>query len=90
MMPRRPAIVIPKIPLFLIASVVNREVKEVGEKLVRIVVKKVKGHYYDISVRTQAICHPLQTVPKADTLPEDPRTGERFDYPQYSMGVADP
>jgi hypothetical protein len=77
MMPRRPAIVIPKIPLFLIASVVSREVKEAGEELVRLVVKKVKGHYYDISVRTRKIIHPLQSVPQADPA-------------EYLMVVADP
>ena len=43
MMPRRPAIVIPKIPLFLIASMVSWKVKKAGEELVRNVVKKVKG-----------------------------------------------
>jgi hypothetical protein len=67
MMPRRPAIVMPKIPLFLIASMVSREVKEAGEELVRIVVKKVKGHYYDISVRTRKLCRALRAeVPKSD------------------------
>lgn len=67
MMPRRPAIVMPKIPLFLIASVVSREVKEAGEELVRIVVKKVKGHYYDISVRTRSVYRVLRpVVPNAE------------------------
>ncbi len=65
MMPRRPAIVIPKIPLFLIGATIKREVKRAGEELVRIVVRRVKGHYYDISVHTQGITHPLQSVPRA-------------------------
>ena len=77
-MPRRPAVVMPRIPLFLIASVVNREVKEVGEKLVRIVVRKVKGHYYEISVRTRTVCRALRpAVPQADLS-------------EYCMVVADP
>jgi hypothetical protein len=68
MMPRRPAVITPKIPLFLIASVVTREVKKAGEELVRIVVKKVKGHYYDISVRTRSVCRVLRPdVPHVET-----------------------
>ncbi len=66
-MPRRPAIVVQKIPLFLIASVVSREVKEAGGELMRIVVKKVKGHYYDINVRTRSVYRALRpAVPQAD------------------------
>jgi hypothetical protein len=64
-MPRRPAVVTPEIPLFLVDPVVRKELKKAGEELVRMVVKKVKGHYYDISVRTRTICHPLQSVPRA-------------------------
>ena len=78
MMPRRPAMVMPKIPLFLIGCVVGREVKKAGEELVRIVVKKVKGHYYDIQVRTRTVCRALRAeVPKADPA-------------EYLMVVADP
>jgi hypothetical protein len=66
-MPRRPAVVTPRIPLFLILPVIRKELKKAGEELVRIVVKKVKGHYYDISVRTRTICHPLQSVQRAGT-----------------------
>ena len=61
-MPRRPAVVTPKIPLFLILPVLRKELKRAGEELVRIVVRKVKGHYYDISVHTRGIEHPLQSV----------------------------
>jgi hypothetical protein len=68
MMPRRPAVITPRIPLFLIASVVSREVKNAGEELVRIVVKKVKGHYFDISVRTRSVYRVLRpAVPQAET-----------------------
>lgn len=66
-MPRRAAVVIPKIPLFLILPVIRKELKKAGEELVRIVVKKVKGHYYDISVRTRTVCRILHPdVPRAD------------------------
>ena len=65
-MPRRPAVVTPKIPLFLIDPVVRKELKKAGEELVRMVVKKVKGHYYDISVRTRRVCRVLHpAVPQA-------------------------
>ena len=66
-MPRRPAVITSKILLFLIPSLVRKEVKKAGEELVRIVVKKVKGHYYDISVRTWSVCRVLHpVVPQAE------------------------
>ena len=66
-MPRRPTVITPRIPLFLIASVVSREVKKAGKELVRIVVKKVKGHYYDISIRTRSVCRVIRPdVPQAE------------------------
>lgn len=61
-MPRRPAIVTLRIPLFLILPFLRRELKRAGEELVRIVVRKVKGHFYDICVNTRGIEHPLQSV----------------------------
>ena len=66
-MPRRPAVVTPKIPLFLLDPVIRKDLKRAGEELVRLVVRKVKGHYYDISVHTRSICHPLQSVQRAGT-----------------------
>jgi hypothetical protein len=77
-MPRRAAVVTPRIPLFLIGPVVTRNVKEVGEELVRIVVKQVKGHFFDISVRTRSVCRALR--------PEVPR----FEPAEYCRLVADP
>ena len=67
MMQRRLAVITSKILLFLIPSLVRKEVKKAGEELVRIVVKKVKGHYYDISVRTRSVCRVLHpAVPQAE------------------------
>ncbi|MHB8053263.1 MAG: hypothetical protein ACYDEZ_08290 [Methanoregula sp.] len=78
MMPRRPAVVMPRIPLFLILPVLRKELKRAGEELVRIVVRKVKGHYYEISVRTRTVCRALRpAVPQADLS-------------EYCMVVADP
>ena len=66
-MPRRPAVVTSKIPLFLLDPVIRKELKKAGEELVRMVVKKVKGHYYDISVRTRTVCRVLHpAVPQAE------------------------
>jgi hypothetical protein len=67
MMPRRPAVHMPRIPLFLITSIVSREVKRAGEELVRIVVKKVKGHSYDIYVHTRRVYRVLRPdIPQAE------------------------
>lgn len=40
MMPQKPAVLMPGIPLFLITSVVGRIVRKAGDELVRIVVRK--------------------------------------------------
>jgi len=66
LMPRRAAVLTPKVPLFLISAIVKKEVKNAGEELVRIVVKKAGRHYYNISVRTRSISRELRAkVPRA-------------------------
>ena len=65
---RKLAMVTSTIPLFLIASVVSREVKKAGEELVRIVVKKMQGPSYTFSVRTRTVCRVLRpAVPQSMT-----------------------
>lgn len=65
-MPRIPAVLTPKVPLFLIPSIVKKEVKRAGGGLIRIVVKKAGRHYYNVSVRTRSICRELRmNVPQA-------------------------
>ena len=59
-MPRRPAEVIAKIPLFLIASAVKNGVKKAGEELERIVVRKINRHYYNISIHTRSFNRELR------------------------------
>jgi hypothetical protein len=54
----------PRIPLFLILPALKKELKRAGEELVRIVVRRVKGNSYYISVHTQGIEHPLLSVPR--------------------------
>jgi hypothetical protein len=66
LMPRRAAAVSTKVPLFLIPAIIKKEVKKAGEELVRIVVKKVGRHYYNVSVRTRSISRELRAkVPRA-------------------------
>ncbi|OPY32818.1 MAG: hypothetical protein A4E34_02195 [Methanoregula sp. PtaU1.Bin006] len=85
-MPRRPAFVIPKIPQFLIGAVAGREATKAGEALVRIVIREVKGHLFDISVHTRAMCRRVfRYRPKLPALPE---TGP--EVPGFYAGVADP
>ena len=54
MMPRRLAIIVPRISLFLITTIAGREVK------------KAKGHYYNVSIRTRSVNRELRSsVPRA-------------------------
>lgn len=55
-MPRRPPLIIAGIPLFLLGPVVGREANKAGEGLVRIVIREMKGHLFDISVHTRSMC----------------------------------
>jgi len=59
-MPRRPAQVLPGIPLFLIPPVIRREIRHAGEELERIVVKKSGRHYYNISIRSRSVNRELR------------------------------
>ena len=55
MMPRRPPIVYPDIPLFSIPSIIRDAIKSVGEEVERIVVRKSNRHMYIISVHTRSV-----------------------------------
>jgi hypothetical protein len=90
-MPRRPAEVTPRIPLYLIGPVVTRHVKKAGEELVRIVVQLVKGHYYDISVRTRKLCRALRAeVPRAAPARHSRATREWPGLSLDTLVVVDP
>jgi hypothetical protein len=54
-MPRRPATVERDIPLFLIPHILLREVRRHGEELERVIVRKTRSHFYNISIRTRPI-----------------------------------
>lgn len=60
-MPRRPAAVLEKVPLFLIPPMIKKEITRAGEELVRIVVKKSSRHFYNISVHTRSLKRELRS-----------------------------
>lgn len=52
-MPRRPPEINTNVPLFLIPNVIRQRIRVHGEAVERVVVKKTRGHYYMVSVRTR-------------------------------------
>jgi hypothetical protein len=59
-MPRRSATVERDIPLFLIPHVLLREVRSHGEELERVIIRKTRSHFYNISIRTRLIKRELK------------------------------
>jgi hypothetical protein len=59
-MPRRSATVERDIPLFLIPHVLLREVRSHGEELERVIIRKTRSHFYNISIRTRPIKRELK------------------------------
>lgn len=85
MMPHRLPSVIPKIPLFLPGPVVRREAKKAGKALVRIVIREMKRHLFDISAHTRAMCRCVfQFRPILPEMDTEPRALS------YCAAVADP
>ncbi|MFZ0181947.1 MAG: hypothetical protein WAL62_02235 [Methanoregula sp.] len=60
-MPRRPAELIPAVPLYLIPHVLMQRIREVGEELYRIAVKRTARHFYTVSVRTRPVKREYQS-----------------------------
>jgi hypothetical protein len=58
-MPRRPAEVLEKVPLFLIPAAIKKKIKTTGEELVRVVVKKASRHFYNISIHSWSVSREL-------------------------------
>jgi hypothetical protein len=65
-MPWRPATVERDIPLFLIPHVLLREVRRHGERLERVIVRKTRSHFYNISIRTRPIKRELKGAKSKD------------------------
>lgn len=70
-MPRRPATIERDIPLFLIPHIVMRGIRTHGEELERVIVRKTRRHYYNVSIRTRSIKRELKRGKKyASGIPE--------------------
>jgi len=54
-MPRRPADVMEEIPLYLIPHVIMQKIRNCGEDLEGVAVKRTERHFYTVSVRTRPI-----------------------------------
>jgi len=59
-MPRRPAKIERDIPLYLIPDIVKREVRTHGDELERVIVRKTRSHFYNVSIRTKPIKRELR------------------------------
>jgi hypothetical protein len=60
-MPRKGPLVIPDIPLFLIPPVIRMEVREAGNTLERIAVKRCYKHFYNVSIHTRPVRRELRS-----------------------------
>jgi len=67
-MPRRPAEILADVPLFLIPHVILQRIRQVGEDLERVTVKRTHRHFYTVSIRTRPLKREFQS--------ERTRTGE--------------
>ena len=59
-MPRRPATIERDIPLYLVPHIVLLGVRRHGEDLERMIVRKTRNHFYNISTRTRPIKRELR------------------------------
>ena len=62
-MPRRAATIERDIPLYLIAHIVQREVRSNGEELERVIIRKTRSHFYNVSLRTRPVKRELKGKP---------------------------
>ena len=60
-MPRRPAEVMEDIPLFLIPHVIMQRIRNCGEDLEGVAVKRTGRHFYTVSVRTRPVNREFQS-----------------------------
>lgn len=65
-MPRRAAVVIPDIPLFLIPHVIQNGILIHGEEVERVTIRKTFTHVYSMSIRTRSVKRELRpAIPHA-------------------------
>jgi hypothetical protein len=77
LMPRRPAIIEPDIPLYLVPHIVMRGVWKHGEGLERIIVSRNFCHFYNISIRRRPIKRELKGRHPSPDAPEARKRGKR-------------
>jgi hypothetical protein len=75
-MPRRAAVVIPDVPLFLIPHILQNGIRIHGEELERVTVKKTFTHVYSMSIRTRSVKRELRPAIPHAKFPA-PRSGNR-------------
>jgi hypothetical protein len=64
-LPRRPALLVPNVPLALVAFTVRRQAEQAGERLERIVIRKTCRQSYNLAIQTRpARPGPLTTRPE--------------------------
>jgi hypothetical protein len=63
LMPRRAAVVRPMISFHILPAVLCHEVSRAGEELERIVVKKTRRYFFQVTTRTRAIKRELREAP---------------------------
>ena len=71
-MPRRPAEIIPEIPLYLIPHIIMQRIRICGEELEGVAVKRTQRHFYTVSIRTRPVKREYQSERAAEK-----RGGER-------------
>jgi hypothetical protein len=55
MMPRRQTTVEREVPLFLIPHMIMKRIRQHEEAMERIIVRKTRRHFYNISIRTRPV-----------------------------------
>ncbi len=63
-----------EIPIFLVPQEISRMIRERGERVYRISVKRTRYHYYNISVRTRSL--PRELAPAPDVSCAGPKEEE--------------
>ena len=68
-----------EIPLFLIPTVIARQIKEQGDDVFRISVKRTHWHHYNVTVRTKQVHRELRG--REDSSPARQKTDSPKDTP---------
>jgi hypothetical protein len=75
-----------EVPLYLLPQAVARLVREKGEKVYRISVKRTHWHHYNVSVRTRSPPRELRARKDPDRVPVSRQDQNRDDGPGDESG----